>query len=216
MNTTISKLAFRGNFSWLRYLPLFLAVLFANGPAKATTVIPPDFNKLVSQADYIVRGVVTSVTSEMVTGGGERRHIMTKVTVEVRQVISGTPPQPLVLQMLGGTVGEETMTVEGAPKFKVGDEDILFVHGNGQQFTPLVAFMHGRYPIKTDKTTGREYVARSNGSPLFNEQEVDQPMEASAPSKSAAGVAAQPLSPADFVARIQNAITQNSRAKLEN
>lgn len=196
-------------FAMLGVLALTISTL------TATTVVPPAFKSLVGQADYIVRAVVKSVTSEMRTDGG-RRHIITHVEVDVREVISGTPPQPLVLEMLGGTVGDETMTVEGAPKFKVGDEDILFIHGNGAQFTPLVALMHGRYPIMRDSATGREYVARSNGVPLYNELEVSQPMSEHASAQTAAGAAAQPLSPADFVSRIQTALSQISRAKLEN
>jgi hypothetical protein len=215
MNPTIARRIFAGSSIWKRLIPAGVAALVAIASSRATTVIPPDFNKLVSQADYIVRGVVKSVNSEMSTDGG-RRHIITKVEINVSEVISGTPPQPLVLVMLGGTVGDETMFVAGAPKFKVGDEDILFIHGNGVQFTPLVAMMHGRYPILHDRATGRAYVARSNGAPLFNEQDVNQPMEAPVSAQTAAGAAALPLSPVDFVARIHNAITQSSPAKLEN
>jgi hypothetical protein len=192
-----------------------MAFALVGSHAKATTVFPPTFASLVNQADYIVRAVVKSVTSEMQTDGSGR-HIITKVELDVRQTIAGKPPQPLVLEMLGGTVGKETMAVEGAPKFQVGDEDILFVRGNGVQFTPLVGMMHGRYPILRDQTSGREYVARSNGIPLFNEQDVSQPMTGSASQRTAATTGAQPLSPADFVGRIQSAITSNSRAKLEN
>jgi hypothetical protein len=180
---------------------------------RASTVVPPAFPSLVGQADYIIRAVVKSVSSEIRTDQ-YGRHIFTKVELDVRQVISGTPPQPLVLQMLGGKVGDETMVVQGAPTFKVGDEDILFIRGNGQQFTPLVALMHGRYPILAD-TSGREYVARSNGAALYDEQEVALPMGAASTVKMSQPNA-QPLSPAYFVGRIQNAISQNSRQKLEN
>jgi hypothetical protein len=57
--------------------------------------------------------------------------------------------------MLGGTVGGETMEVADAPKFKVGDRDILFVENNGTQFVPLVGIMHGRFHVKKD-TTGQD------------------------------------------------------------
>lgn len=183
--------------------------------AQATTVIPPDFQQLVSQSDYIVRAVVKTVTSEIRTDG-QNRHIITKVELEVREVISGTPPQPLVLEMLGGTVGGEEMVVEGAPKFKVGDEDILFVHGNGQQFNPLVALMHGRYPIKRDAATGREYVARSNGAPLYDEKDVVLPMSDPAPARQALKANAPPLSVADFMSRIRTAAKNTPHPPLQN
>ena len=200
----------------LRFLPVCLAAILAAVPASATSVIPPEFNQLVDQADYIVRAVVKSVTSELRTSG-PHRHIITKVELDVREVISGTPPQPLVLQLLGGKVGDEEMVVEGAPRFKVGDEDILFVHGNGRQLCPLVAMMYGRYPIKRDDH-GREYMTRSNGTPLLSEQEVAQPMRAGvaegtvhgAPQASVPG-GTPALSPADFTNRIKSAANRVSR-----
>jgi hypothetical protein len=193
----------------LRFLPVSLALFFAAVSAPATTVIPPEFNKLVGQADYIVRAVVKSVTSELRTNG-PHRHIITKVELEVREVISGTPPQPLVLEMLGGKVGAEELVVEGAPKFKAGDEDILFIHGNGRLFTPLVALMHGRYPIKREAGTGREYVVRNDGSPLTSEQNVVLPIAESVSAQPAARDSADALSPADFVSRIKAAATRNA------
>jgi hypothetical protein len=97
------------------------------------------------------------------------------------------------------------MVVEGSPQFKAGDEDILFVHGNGQQFNPLVALMHGRYPIKRDAATGREYVARSNGSALYDEKDVVLPIADSARAQQAVKANTPPLSAADFAERIRTA-----------
>jgi hypothetical protein len=67
--------------------------------------------------------------------------------------------------------------VHGAPVFKIGEEDVLFVRGNGVQANPLVAFAYGRYPIVKDKQAGRIYVTRSNGELLYDEEEVTQLLE---------------------------------------
>jgi hypothetical protein len=206
--------AVRANQAWRRCLAIGVIVLFAATVARSTTVIPPNFESLVNQADYIVRAVVKSVSAEMRTDG-PRRYVVTKVELDVRQVISGTPPPRLVLEMLGGKVGNEEMMVEGAPKFQVGDDDILFVHGNGRQLIPLVALMHGRYPIRRDADTGRLYVARSNGTPLFDHREVALPMGAASAVK-ASRPGTQALSPEDFASRIVSAINPISRTKLEN
>src|SRR6185369_11749113 len=110
-------------------LRIFLAAgagLLLLNPGRATSVIAPDFDGLVHGADYVVRAVVKSVTSEYrVTPQG--RAIFTKVELQVLETITGTPPSPLVLELLGGTVDGVTMRVEGTPQFHVGDEDILFV-----------------------------------------------------------------------------------------
>ena len=170
-------------------------------PLSATTIIQPSFSKLVQQADYIVRATVQSVTSEWVFDG-PNKHITTKVTLDVSEVIAGTPPQPLVLVMLGGKIGNQELRVDGAPQFKVGDEDILFVHGNGVQLNPLVAMAYGRYPVKHDSATGHTYITRENGAPLYNEQEVVLPMGTASALK-VSQPAATPLSPEDFKKQIQ-------------
>lgn len=193
---------------------VLFAFVVAVHDARATSVIPPSFNSLVGQADYVVRTVVKSVNAQLYVGGAHR-HIKTKVELEVLEVISGTPPQPLVLQLLGGKVGDEEMVVDGTPKFKVGDEDILFVHANGRQFCPLVALLHGRYPIKQDGKTGRRYVARGDGTPLADEKEISRPLlagdnrAAQAPVISAASSA---LTPSDFVTRIKALALENLKS----
>jgi hypothetical protein len=120
-----------------RFLSGGLLLLLALLPLRvsATSVVPPQFDELVNESDYIVRAVVKSVTSGWQEKQGRRR-IYTFVELEVREVIAGTPPQPLVLRMLGGRIGGEEMVIEGAPKFEVGQEDILLVsipscHVNG-------------------------------------------------------------------------------------
>ena len=170
-------------------------------PLSASTVNQPSFGDLVQQADYIVHVTVKSVTAEWKIDG-PNLHIMTKVELEVNEVVAGTPPQPLVLTLLGGRIGDQELRVEGAPRFKVGDEDILFIHGNGQQFTPLVAMQYGRYPIKRDAATGAAYVTRANGVPLYGEQEVILPPGVASALK-VRQPGALPLSPTDFKKQIR-------------
>ena len=142
---------------------------------RATTVIPPDFSELVNESDYIVRARVSSVKSNWITKNG-RRNIFTHVELKVLEVISGTPPQPLVLEILGGRVEGEEMVVQGMPQFVIGQEDVLFVRGNGKQFYPLTAAMHGRYPVVREKG-GAAHVRRSNDQPLRRTEDVKLPLD---------------------------------------
>jgi hypothetical protein len=147
-----------------RYLLACAGILAIGCSALATTVIPPSFDELVSRAEVIFQGTVTDVRSQWVGEGGQR-HINSYVTFKVEDAIKGKPGGQITLQMLGGTVGSETMEVTDAPKFKVGDRDILFVENNGTQFVPLVGIMHGRFHVKKD-TTGQDTVFTDEGSPL--------------------------------------------------
>lgn len=194
---------------------LVLTLLLLPLSLRATVVSPPQFDDLVGQADYVVRAKVTAVTSEWQTDG-DNTHIITKVTLAVSDVIKGTPPQPLVLQMLGGTVDGVTMRVEGAPRFNVGEENIFFIHGNGTQFTPLVALMYGSYPVFADSKTGNTYMLRSNGMPLYSEQDVSLPMNKLNYSK-AQPAGAKPMSPEAFSSKIRNSVnTSITRANQQN
>ena len=145
-----------------------LSFAFAAGlpRATATTVIPPTFDELVAQAETIFEGVVTDVTSQWV-GEGAQRHIMSYVTFQVEDTLKGNPGQKYTIRMLGGTVDGESMGVSDAPKFKVGDKDILFVQNNGSQFIPLVGIMHGRFHVKRDQL-GREIVTNNENEPVKN------------------------------------------------
>lgn len=170
----------------------------------ATTVVAPDFDSLVAQADYVVRGFVTAISAEWRTDT-HGQHIITKVRFEVREVIKGKCPSPLVLEVLGGRIGKYQMVVQGTPNFIVGEESVLFVHGNGRQFFPLVAIMYGMYPIALDPASGLRLVHRSNGSPLYDVKEVSRPMTAA----NALGKgAARPLTSTEFAAKIRASVAQ--------
>ena len=146
----------------LRPFALTLCAIFAFSTARATTVIPPTFDELVTKAELIFEGTVTDVKSQWV-GEGAQRHIVSYVTVQVADSVKGNPGESYTLRMLGGTVDGQTMEVTDSPKFKVGDRDIVFVENNGSQFIPLVGIMHGRFRVQQDKVTGREVVVSNAG-----------------------------------------------------
>jgi len=176
-----------------RFLILIVAVLLS-GRALATTVIPPSFDDLVSRAETIFQGTVADVRSEW-TGEGAQRHIVSYVTFNVEDAIKGNPGAKITLNMMGGTVGAETMEVSDAPKFKVGDRDVLFVENNGTQFIPLVGIMHGRFHIKQDET-GHDVVLTNDGAPLTDVNQLGKDERAA--------TAGRPISTQEFKQAIQN------------
>ena len=154
-------------------LPL-LAVLctaggLAVGPVRATSVVAPSFDDLVTKADCIVTGKVTDLRSEW-TGDGPQRHIVTFVKLDVLRVLKGEAASPFTLRVLGGTVGTQTMEVADAPAFRVGEREVLFVHNNGRQFIPLVGIMHGQYRIDD-----ADRVADHAGRPVAQVEDIGKP-----------------------------------------
>jgi hypothetical protein len=153
-------------------------LLLAIAPfARATSVIPPTFAELVSEADAIYRGCVTDVQARRVErADGEGSTIKTFVTFAVERTLKGTEQKEVTLQFLGGTLGDEKLEVSGMPKFNVGAREIVFVQKNGVQFCPLVALAHGRYRMLRDETSAQEHIARDNGMALTDVAEVELPM----------------------------------------
>ncbi len=148
--------------------------------AHATTVIPPDFDHLVSRAEAIFEGEVTGVQSQWI-GEGAQHRIVTFVTFKVDDAIKGNLGASYTIRMLGGTVDGRTMQVTDAPRFAVGDHDLLFVENNGRQFIPLVGIQHGRIRIQKDEAGADELVtgedqplADVNQLGAANEREVAQ------------------------------------------
>lgn len=168
-----------------RYLltGLVLGLSLLSSQLQATMVEAPDIDSLISQSDYVVRAVVKSATPAWQDHAG-RQYISTKVELEILEIIKGTPPVPLVIDLLGGRIGEDELIIEGMPRFHVGDENVLFVHGEQRKMFPLVALMHGVYPILREARSGQEYVLRSNGLPLYSAQDVSLPLDRISPVKS--------------------------------
>ncbi len=190
-------------FGYLLF-PLLFSVGFT---ASATTVIPPTFDELVSRAEVIFEGEVTNVQSQWIGEGSEHR-IVTFVTFKVDDTLKGGPGTSYSIRMLGGTVDGRTMEVSDAPKFKMGDHDILFVENNGHQFIPLVGVQHGRFRVQKDQA-GRDTVMTGEGHPLADVAQLGSASENTLASEKAA------LSPADFKSAIRARVSQQEQANAK-
>src|SRR6266404_5107792 len=104
-------------------LLLILCAGVAAVSVRATTVIPPTFDQLVTEAELIFEGTVTDARSEW-TGQGAERNIVTYVTFNIEDAIKGAPGKSYTIRMLGGTVDGQTIEVSDTPRFKTGDRDI--------------------------------------------------------------------------------------------
>lgn len=182
-------------------------------PVSSTTVDAPDIDSLISQSDYVVRAVVRSATAAWREHAG-RRYIGTRVELEIREIIKGAPPSPLVLDLIGGRVGEDELIIEGLPLFHVGDENVLFVHGEQRKMFPLVALMHGVYPVFHDAKSGQDYAMRSNGRLLYSAEDVSLPMTDPGSVKSR-NPSARPLTAAVFIRQIRERVTTKVPSRLE-
>jgi hypothetical protein len=181
---------------------LFLSCLTLMLPAaRATTVIPPTFDQLVTDAEMIFEGTVTAMRPDW-AGQGNDRHIVTYVTFKIEDAIKGALGAEYTIRMFGGTIDGQTIEVTDAPRFKIGDRDILFVEHNGTQFIPLVGIMHGRFHVQSDGTGANEKIAKDNGATVADVTKLGQDERAA--------VTGTALSKAEFKAAIRQKLAEKA------
>jgi hypothetical protein len=188
----------------LRSFFLVSCLALSIAASRATTVIPPTFDRLVNDAEIIFEGTVISLRSEWL-GEGADRHIVTYVTFKVEDAIKGAPAAEYTIRMFGGTLDGTTMEATDTPKFKVGDRDILFVENNGKQFVPLVGIMHGRFRVKQDEVNAPESISKDSGAHVSNLAKLGTDESGASSGKA--------LSKAEFKAAIRQKLAEKAASK---
>lgn len=174
-----------------------LAFMAAADRASSTTVASPTFDELVLRAESVVVARVVATRSAWVDSRSGRS-IVTDVTVAIEQTLKGPEYAQRSFEFLGGTVGDDTLRVEGMPQFAVGDRDVLFINEMGRPASPLVGFMYGRFRIVRDPRSGADMVRTYDGRPLAGTEDVGN---ARPPARVAP---ARTLSLTDFVGAIRD------------
>lgn len=128
-------------------------------------------DQLTDRAAAIVVSTVTSRKAEWEHYGGSRL-IITKITLAVEQSIKGSTPRTLVVEVVGGTIGDETLTVSDVPAFRVGDRDVLFLNGHPHAVSPLVGSDQGRFRVLNESAGGTARVLSAGFTPLRSAAEV--------------------------------------------
>ena len=104
------------------------------GPANASIVQGLELQELVAHADRIILGRVLFSESFRRADG----QLGTWHRIAVEREVRGHEPdeQEVMLETLGGQIGDLAMRVEGEPSFTVGERVLVFIHDGG----PYTAF----------------------------------------------------------------------------
>lgn len=92
--------------------------------ATGSVLLRQSIEDLTRKSDLVVRATVASQEARWEPGG---RLIYTFVHVRVREALKGAAAAEIILQRAGGTVGDITQKVHGAPEFAEGEDCILFL-----------------------------------------------------------------------------------------
>ena len=114
--------------------------------ASATITRAIDFEEKVEHAASIVVGKCVAQESRW---DSTKNWILTYSTFAVEKTLKGQPAQNITIVTPGGTVGNLTQDVVGAPKFQQGEENVVFVRNS--QAGPTVLYLEqGSYKVRKD------------------------------------------------------------------
>ncbi len=128
-------------------------------PARATTLVRMSLEQLSQASTAILRGHVLSQESRW---NDRHTQIVTLTMVAVDQAVKGHPPSTVVIEQLGGTVGNIRSRVAGTVHFYPQADYLLFLEPAGTDISKflVVGMRQGAFRIYRDATTQEERVIR--------------------------------------------------------
>lgn len=129
-----------------RWIAVAYAALLSVVPiaAEATISRAIAFDDKVENAASIVVGRLVSQQSQW---DPAREWILTYSTFEIEKTLKGAPAQQMTIVTPGGRVGNIAQEVVGVPKFRSGDEHVLFVR-NSQAGATVLYLEQGAYRVE--------------------------------------------------------------------
>ncbi len=129
-------------------LALGTVVLAGVSLTGASTFLKVDIPTLKKMSESVVQANVVDVRSAW---NDEGSMIFTYVTLEVTGRLHGSSPEKLVVRVPGGTVGDFTSVMEGAPQFQTGDRVVAFI-ARWYDGVPMVAgYAQGVSTVNQDR-----------------------------------------------------------------
>jgi len=125
-----------------------LAVIVAGSTlAVASTFLKVDMPTLRGMSEAVVQARVVDVQSAW---NDEGSMIFTHVTLDVTGRLHGKAADQLVVRVPGGTVGNFTSSMEGAPQFEVGQDVVAFI-ARWDDGVPMIAgYAEGLSTVRRD------------------------------------------------------------------
>ncbi len=113
-----------------------------------------DLHQLVTAADFILVGSIEEIHSEW---NAEGTRIHTDVTLSVRKCLKGAArSSEVTIRFPGGQVGEMVQSSSTAPKFRVGEEVVVFLEYGEEDTLRVVGGFQGKFAVQEQKVVERD------------------------------------------------------------
>jgi len=139
-----------------RFMPQALilsVVLAAAGLVRGSTVEKLSFDRLIDEADVIVKGRVEEVKTRPAS---DRRFVTTVVTVSVVSQFKGAEVSSITIDQPGGSMGDVVQGVPGLPEFSAGEDVIVFLKRQRSGAYSIVGGKQGKFSAKTQPGSNQE------------------------------------------------------------
>jgi hypothetical protein len=144
---------------------IVLLALLGGAPLAASSVRPVSFDTLSRTAKRVISGKIVKVESDVDANG----FIYSNVTMIVRNAAPRSlEGRPYTFRTIGGEVDGRRLTVQGMPRFEVGQQVALFLHDSpGTALGPTVGLWQGVFFVERDAATGKEVMVDSSHRALL-------------------------------------------------
>ena len=139
-----------------RSLATVAVLALVAGPARATTFVGVRERTLARAADAIVIGTVEHIE----TVAGSDGTISTLITLHVEESVKGQVERRLTLKEPGGTIGGRTLWIAGAPRFRTGERQLLFLSAAADGTARTTALGMGQFVLRPHPRTGATLAER--------------------------------------------------------
>ena len=174
-------------------LALAIALLLVALTARASSIARMSVEKMARAATLIVRATCISSATRWQDG-----EIWTVTLFSPEDVWKGSAPAAIEVRLLGGTAGNITSTVEGIPRFRPGEEVVLFLEPTKYGDFSVESWIQGTFRVGRDERTGQKIVTQDTAAYRTSSNLL------MGPTPSSAGVVRMPLEA--FRVRVVNAL----------
>ena len=131
---------------WVRrtFEPLLLAItiVLTTAALQATTLARMSLAKMTQAASVVIRARCVGNSA-----GWDAGEIWTLSAFDVEDVWKGASPERITVRLLGGRAGNLTSSVSGVPRFRPGEEVVLFLEPTARGDYSVVSWEQGTFRI---------------------------------------------------------------------
>jgi len=127
--------------------------------ARATMLMRMTLAQMANAAQEIVRA--QCVANRTAWDQGE---IWTFTTFRVEETWRGAANGQITVRLLGGRTGQITSIVSGVPRFRTGEEVVLFLQRTSRGDFSIVSWEQGTFRIRRNSASGGENVTQDTAS----------------------------------------------------